>query len=174
MRTQDTAKKSVVERISRLFTSMVTSFFNTSSAVRMNTSVVPDHGAVLLAQSSGCWLVRHLATLAEHHDACDQPFGKVEIVRGDDDDRAGRGEGPYAIHHYRHGPVVESGEGFVKKHEARLVQKRALQAQPLPHPARKPAHRIVRAVGKPRCFERRRDDVGGIESVQLRKELQVL
>ncbi len=71
-----------------------------------------------------------------------------------------------AARHQRHGAIVEAGERFVEQEQPRLVQQRALERQTLPHASRERRHVVVGAVREAGRFERRRNDLRGIEAVQ--------
>ena len=80
---------------------------------------------------------RRSAAFAEDHGACEQSFCQVQVVRAAmtmarplrqpakaADERARRG-------------LVEPGERFVEQQEARLMEQRPFEREPLPHAARK-------------------------------------
>src|SRR5436190_4758442 len=115
-RTQESANKSVVYRISRLFTSIAKSLRNTSNATLRNT-LVPHDGAVAGAQTDRGGLVGEKPAVANQRDARDQAVGEIEIVRGDDDDRAVRREAAQPVGDGGHGAIVEAGERLVEQYE---------------------------------------------------------
>ena len=103
--THETAKKSVVYAISRLRTSTVRSLRSTSQTTRANMATSPPASrqacraaghdiAVRRPQRVGAIHGGHHPAIAEKHRAIEQPFRKVEIVRGHDDDGAVVAKGP--------------------------------------------------------------------------------
>ena len=173
--THEIAKKSVVVRISRLFTSIAKSLRSTSQrGAQEHVRRAPDQRAIARPEAGRRRLVGEHAAAADQHDAVDQAVGKIQIVCRQHDDGAARGQRTQAVGDDADGAIVEPGERFVEQHEPRPVQQRAFERQPLPHPARKPADRILGTVGEARRLERRVDGRSRIEAVQLGEERKVL
>src|SRR5262249_20856390 len=80
--THETAKNSVVERISKLLISTATSLRNTSPAVRPNILFVPHDRAVAGPQPRLGRSVGEDLPAPHENDARDQTVGEIEIVRG--------------------------------------------------------------------------------------------
>ena len=95
-------------------------------------------------------------------------------MRGHEHDAAVRGQDAQPIRDETHRLVVEAGERFVEQHEARAMQKRALERHPLPHATRKVRQRIVGAVNDAGAFERPIDDFLPVQPVQPGKEREIL
>ena len=104
----------------------------------------------------------------------DQAVRQIEIVRRQDDERAGGGEPSQALGHERDGAIVEPGERLVEQDDPRSMQQRAFEREPLAHAAREPGHFVAAALRQARRFERLRDDGDRLDAVQPREELQVL
>src|SRR3954447_25639379 len=111
--THDTAKNSVVVSTSQLFASMATSLRRTSHAVRKNMSARPDQRAVARAQPGRRRLVAEQPAAADQRHARDQGVGHVQVVRRQDDDRAGRGEAAQAVRDDADRAIVETRERLV-------------------------------------------------------------
>src|SRR6185436_15560472 len=79
--THDTAKKSVVDTISRLLSSIATSFLSTSSATLRNISAPPQKLAISQSKSGIRNFVTHEASGAQQQHAVDESVCEVEIVR---------------------------------------------------------------------------------------------
>src|SRR6266852_6184322 len=127
--THDTAKNNVVDRISRLLTSMAKSFFSTSNAIFRNMvprTLPADHCAITASQSRRGRFVRDQPAVADDRDARHESVGQIEIVRREDDDGPFRRETAQTTRHNRHRLIVESGERLVEQHQAWAVQQRPL------------------------------------------------
>ena len=79
----------------------------------------------------------------QHDRAGGNRLDGLEVVRRDQHDAADVPEAGEALPQRRRRGVVQAGEGLVEQHQPRLVQQRALERQPLAHPAREPRHRVV-------------------------------
>ena len=134
----------------------------------------PDEGAIAGTQTGGRGLVGQQPPVTNQRDAGNETIGEIQIVGREHHDGAARREDAQPIGDEADGPVVEAGERLVEEHEARSVQQRALQREPLPHAARETADRIVRTIGEARRVEGRVDKGARVEAVELREELQVL
>src|SRR5581483_8717685 len=95
--THATAKKSVVNRISRVLASIAKSFRSTSSATPANPtggrlqppappSCAPHHRAVPGSKAGRRRLVGDDPAVPHEHDARHEALGQIQIVRGHDDD----------------------------------------------------------------------------------------
>src|ERR1700687_5939917 len=87
--THDTAKNTVVDRISRLLTSMAKSFFSTSNAIFRNMvpgTLPADHCSIPASQSRRGRFVRDQPAVADDRDARDESVSQIEVVRREDDD----------------------------------------------------------------------------------------
>ena len=105
----------------------------------------------------------------------DEPIGQIEIVRGEH----ARSPRRRPAHDSRSETtrterIVEPGERLVEQHEPRPMQQRALEREPLPHPARETRHVVVGAVGEPGALERGIDGAPRGQTVQSSEERQVL
>ena len=155
--THDTAKNSVVSAISRLLTSIATSFRSTSQrgAEEHVSALRPARGTARAGparagSSASSRPSRTSATRVTRPSARSRscvasttiapPAASARSRSRDDADRA----------------IVEAGERLVEQHQPRPVQQRALERQPLPHAAREAADRVVGAIGEAGRLERRR------------------
>ena len=117
---------------------------------------------------------RQQPAAAQEDRAVGEAVDRFEIVGREQDDAAGAAQiGKPRAKRARRG-IVQAGERLVEQHEPRLVQQRALEREPLTHPARKSSDRIVAAV-QAGALERgchRAIDVG--DAIGAGKEREIL
>src|ERR1700687_5218031 len=122
--THDTAKNNVVDRISRLRTSMAKSFFSTSNAIFRNMllrTLPADHRSIPASQSRRGRFIRDQPAVADDRDPRHESVGQIEVVRRQDDDGSFGRETAQTTRHNRHRLIVESGERLVAQQQARGV-----------------------------------------------------
>ena len=77
----------------------------------------------------------HHASVTQEQRLVQEPIGEIEIVGGQDHNPAFCAQPAQARDERGRRGVVETGEGFVEQDEAGLVDERALECEPLSHPA---------------------------------------
>src|SRR2546428_4592282 len=178
--THDSAKNSVVYRISRLLTSIAKSFRSTRSATLRNTaspwapSRTPDERPIPRAEPRGRRLVGNHPAIANERDAGHETVGQVEIVRSEQHDGAVRCEMLQPSRHDADRPVVQTGEWLIEQHQPRPMEKRTLEREPLAQPARKSRNLVVAPIAQPRRVERPIDCLVGVQAVEPGKKGQIL
>jgi hypothetical protein len=105
----------------------------------------------------------------------DHAIDRLEVVRRQKDDAAGGPQVRQALPQGMGRGVIKPRERFVEQRESRRVQQRALQRQPLAHPARKRRHGIVCARGEIRVLQRVADGTLDVaDAIEPREEAEVL
>src|SRR6185436_7406056 len=152
---------------------MSKSFRRTSSATLKKLGMA-DQLAIAPAKTAGRRFVQNQLAILDDRGSRHQAVRDVKVVRRQDDDPALGRDAAKAARDGRHGTVVESGKRFVEEQQVRPVDQRALETQPLAHPARKAADDVFAAIDESGLFERRGDGSSRIQAVELCEERDVL
>ena len=166
--------------ISQLLTSIATSLRSTTSqrGSGRTLSVAPDQRRDSGARKPVARPARRTSSRPSRISATrvHQAVGQIEIVR-----RQQRRWPPSAASRRSRsatdadGAIVEPGERLVEQHQPRPMQQRALEREPLPHAARKPADRRRRRDRRDRRARAPRPrPARGSRAVELGEERQVL
>ena len=118
--------------------------------------------AAIARAETGATVRPRPAGLADHRHAGDEAFGQIQVVRGEHDDRAVRGELAEAIRDEADGAVVEAGERFVEQQEPGRCSSARSSARRWRIPRENPDDIVVAPVGEPRALE------GGIDVARVK------
>src|SRR4249920_1332946 len=106
----------------------------TSSAA---TNLLVKHCApVLLSQIHAFGGYADLAPILQEHRPRQETVDDVEVVRRQDQQATGELALSQTLDQPLGRCLIEAGKGLVEQNEARVVQQRAFERDPLPHPAR--------------------------------------
>ena len=125
-------------------------------------------------EDQNCPARRNQPPVTHDRDSRRQAVGNVEIVGGEDDDRAITGQLSEAFGHDSHRAIVEPGEWLVEKNQFWPMQERSLQCQTLTHPARERRDVVVGSIGQAGAVERGVNCVPDVEAMQFGEESEVL
>ena len=122
--THETANKRDVYSTSRLRVSTIRSLRMTTATVLRND--MPD-ASIALAQ--GAWPVaqRFGAPGSQDEGVIDELFDRLEVVRGDDDNRAGASRSEQSLPQCARSGLIQARERLVEQHEPRRMQEGALE-----------------------------------------------
>src|SRR5204863_5459530 len=92
------------------------------AALHERTSRRLDQGSIPLADVAAAGFLLQQSAIADDRHAADQSVGHVEVVRGENDDRAFSGDSGEARGHDADGPIVKARERLIEEQQPWSMQ----------------------------------------------------